>query len=287
MDEARHVNGLGARVNACAADGIATRGPTKASASGSTQARHKANDAARDFDPPEDFPQGGSVFDYLYACRPHRGTQPLELRIIRSTFRTARVPRELEEDVAQTIRLAWAMKQVRPDRFEPEQVLQYAYRIAGQAALHERREIENVARIPGNGYRKRPDGTRYAPSSVTARAFSWEDMARYHRPDAGHEDDPEQSQEQDEDEGVDTDQDALIVNHGESALERARARLLDEYGCRLTVMQAEILQDLASGMDLKEIHASKGMSYIRILREIWISSSVLGVDISKIELRQK
>ena len=281
MDEVSPVDGLGAQANGRAANGIATR---------SARATHPVREGkggARDFDPPESFKEGGSVFDYLIACRPHRGTLPLELRIIKSTFRTAKVPRELEEDVAQTIRLAWATKQARPDRFEPEQVLQYAYRIAGQAALYERREIENVARIPGNGYRRRSDGTRYAPQSVTARAFSWEDMARYHRPNDGHEDDHTQSPEQEDGDGIETDQDALIIDHGESELERARARILDEYTCRLTVTQAEILQDLASGMDLKEIHASKHMSYIRILREIWISSSILGVDVSKIELKVK
>ena len=53
-------------------------------------------------------------------------------------LRKGRVPRELEEDAAQDIRVAWALNKVRVD-YEPEQVLQYAYSIALRAALHTRR----------------------------------------------------------------------------------------------------------------------------------------------------
>lgn len=245
------------------------------------------NDGARDFDPPPRFQAGGSVFEYLLACRPHQGTQPLELRIIKSTFRKANVPRELEEDVAQAIRFAWAMNVARIEEFEPEQVLQYAYTIAAQAALRERREMQNVARLPGNGHRKRADGTRYAPEGITAPAYSWEDMERTHRTDDTHEDEHAERQAKAADTELPTDQDSLVVENGESALEQRRARFFEEYACRLTIVQSEILQDLASGMDLREIHARKHISYIRLLREISISSSVLGVDISKIELRKK
>lgn len=247
----------------------------------------KANDSVRDFDPPLRFPIGGSVFDYLMACRPHQGTQPLELRIIRSTFRKAKVPRELEEDAAQEIRLAWATNRAKTDEFEPEQVLQYAYSMAAQAALRVRREIANVARLPGNGFRKRADGSRYAPDGVLAPAFSWEDMERYHRTDEGHDDDQVVRQAQVAPAELPTDQDTLVVESGESAIEQSRARFFEEYACRLTTVQYDILQDLASGMDLKEIHSRRHISYIRLLKEISISSSILGVDISKIELRKK
>jgi len=246
-----------------------------------------SNGNIRDFDPPTHFPRGGSVFDYLLACRPHQGTQPLELRIIRSTFRKAKVPRELEEDAAQAIRLAWVMNRVKTDEFEPEQVLQYAYRIAAQAALHERREIQNIARLPGNGFRKRSDGSRYAPDGVLAPAFSWEDMERFHRTDDGHDEDQAVHHAQNAESELHADQGALVVEHGESALEQSRARFFEEYACRLTTVQYEILQDLASGMALKEIHSRRHISYIRLLKEISISSSILGVDIAKIELRKK
>ena len=241
----------------------------------------------RDFDPPACFPIGGSVFEYLLACRPHHGTQPLELRIIRSTFRKAKVPRELEEDAAQTIRLVWATKKVKSDQFEPEQVLQYAYRLAIHAALHERREIQNVARLPGNGYRKRADGTRYAPDGVLARAFSWEDMERYHRTEDWHDDEQAIHLAQGEETELPPDQDSLVIEHGESTLEQSRARLFEEYALRLTTVQYEILLDLASGMDLKEIHARKHISHLRLIKEISISSSILGADISKIDFRKK
>lgn len=263
-------------------DGIATCRPAPFSQS----TMSKANDSIRDFDPPASF-AGGSVFDYLCACRPHQGTQPLELRIIRSTFRKARVPRELEEEAAQEIRVAWATNRAKTENFEPEQVLEYAYTMAKQAALRVRREIGNVARLPGNGMRKRADGTRYAPDGITAPAYSWEDMDRYHRTDEGHDDDPATPHTATGETELPTEQDALVVDHGETALEQSRSRFFDQYVCRLTTVQAEILQDLASGMDLKEIHARKHISYIRLLKEISISSSILGVDISQIELRKK
>lgn len=246
-----------------------------------------ANGSSRDFDPPENLPADASVLDYLLACRPHRGTQPLELRLIRSMLRKARVPRELEEDAAQDIRVAWALNKVKADEYEPEQVLKYAYSIAMQAALRTRREIQNVARLPGNGYRKRGDGTRYAPDSILAPAFSWEDMDRFHRTDDGPEDDQVVRAAQTADSDSPTDQHALTVEHGESALEQERLQLFEQYACRLTTLQAEILRDLASGMDIKEIHARMRISHVRLIKEISISSSVLGVDISKIDLKRK
>lgn len=246
----------------------------------------KANDNIRDFDPPASFP-GGTVFDYLCACTPHQGTQPLELRIIRSTFRKARVPRELEEEAAQEIRVAWATNRAKTENFEPEQVLEYAYTMAKQAALRVRREIGNVARLPGNGMRKRADGSRYAPDGILARAYSWEDMDRYHRTDDGHEEDAGPPQPAAGESELPTEQEVLVVEQGETPLEQSRSRFFEQYACRLTTVQAEILQDLASGMDLKEIHARKHISYIRLLKEISICSSILGVDISQIELRKK
>lgn len=244
-----------------------------------------ASGNARDFDPPARFPAGGSVFDYLCACRPRQGAQPLELRIIKSTLHTARVPLELEEDVAQAIRMAWIMSIARVDKFEPEQVLQYAYTIAEQAALRERREIQHVARVPGNGMRLRADGTRYAPAAILAPGYSWEDIERYHRADDGQQEDQVVSQAHREE--LPTDQDTLLVEPGESALEQRRAQIVEEYSRRLTTVQFEILRQLLTGMSLKEIHAYKHISYVRLLKELWISSSVLGVDISKIELLKK
>lgn len=244
----------------------------------------RANGNARDFDPPAHFPAGGSVFDYLCACRPRQGTQPLELRIIRSTFHKAKVPLELEEDVAQAIRMAWITNIVKIE-FEPEQVLQYAYTIAEQAALRERRETQHVARLPGNGLRLRADGTRYAPAAVLAPGYSWEDIERYHRADDGQEEDQVVRQAQSAE--LPTDQDTLLVEPGESALEQRRAQLFEEYARRLTTVQFEILRELLAGMNLKEIHACKHISYIRLLKELWISSSVIGVDVSKIELLKK
>jgi hypothetical protein len=246
----------------------------------------KANDSLRDFDPPAGIPADASVLDYLLACRAHRGTQPLELRVIKSMLRKARVPQELEEDAAQDIRVAWALNKVKRG-YEPEQVLKYAYSIALRAALHTRREIQNVARLPGNGYRKRADGTRYAPDSILARAFSWEDMERYHRTDDGQDDEPAGRETPTEGEDLPTDHNSLTVEHGESSLENERLQLFEQYACRLTATQAQILRDLASGMGIREIHARLQISHVRLVREISISSSVLGVDISKIELKQK
>ena len=245
----------------------------------------KANDSARDFDPPDKLPADASVLDYLLACRAHRGTQPLELRLVKSMLRKARVPRELEEDAAQDIRVAWALNKVR-EEYEPEQVLKYAYSIALRAALHTRREIENVARLPGNGYRKRADGTRYAPDGILAPAFSWEDMERYHRTDDGHDSDPSERERQPRDESSPADNE-LTVEHGESALEQERLNSFEQYACRLTTLQAQILRDLASGVGIREIHERMHISHVRLIREISISSSVLGVDISEIDLRQK
>ena len=246
----------------------------------------KGNGSARDFDPPDKLPANASVLDYLLACRAHRGTQPLELRLVKSMLRKARVPRELEEDAAQDIRVAWALNKVR-DEYEPEQVLKYAYSIALRAALHTRREIENVARLPGNGYRKRADGTRYAPDGILAPAFSWEDMERYHRTDDWHDGDPVGQEAKTMDEGLPTDHGSLTVEHGESSLGQEREQLLEQYTCRLTTLQAQILRDLASGVGIKEIHDRMRISHVRLVREISISSSVLGVDISKIELKTK
>jgi len=176
---------------------------------------------------------------------------------------------------------------VKPDQFEPEQVLQYAYRLAIHAALHERREIQNVARLPGNGYRKRADGTRYAPDGILARAFSWEDMERYHRTEDWQDHEQAMPLAQGEETELPPDQDSLVVEHGESTLEQSRARLFEEYALRLTTVQYQILLDLASGMDLKQIHARKHISHLRLIKEISISSSILGADISKIDFRKK
>ena len=244
----------------------------------------RANGSARDFDPPDKLPANASVLDYLLACRAHRGTQSLELRIVRSMLRKGRVPRELEEDAAQDIRVAWALNKVRVD-YEPEQVLQYAYSIALRAALHTRREIENVARLPGNGYRKRADGTRYAPDGILAPAFSWEDMERYHRTDDGHDSDPLVRGTQTTDEDLPIDRNALTVEQGESSLNGERLHAFERYACRLTTLQAQILRDLASGISVKEIHERMHISHVRLIRELSISSSVLGVDISEIDLK--
>ncbi len=230
----------------------------------------------RDFDPPVDFPAGGSVLDYLLACRRHRGTQPVELRIIKSMLRKARVPRELEEDAAQSIRLAWATVKVK-DAFEPEQVLQYAYSIALRAALHERRELQNVAMLPGNGTRTRADGSRYAPPGITARAFSWEDMERYHRTE----------EQPDGDMSAPSNPEALVVDPGEPGDDQQREELAQEYAVRLTTVQARILQYLASGADLKEIHKHMKISIVRLTRELSIGASIIGADISNVEIKKK
>jgi len=243
----------------------------------------KANGSARDFDPPPGFPPGGSVFEYLMGCRQHHGSQPIELHIIRATLRKARVPRELEEDAAQDIRLAWSMNKARTDVFEPEQVLRYAYSIAEHAALHTRRETENVARIPGNGYKKREDGSRYAPEGILAPAVSWELLERFHQTEDALGDQLGGS-EQSEQDGLPFDQDALVVEHNESALDQSRVRLLAESECRLTKVQYGILQDLVHQVSIKEILTHWHIREPRLLKELAITSSILGRDISTINI---
>lgn len=246
------------------------------------------SNSTRDFIPPATFAKGGTVFEYLMACRPQHGTQPLELRIIRSTFRTAKVPKELEEDAAQEIRLAWATIEAKADEFEPEQVLQYAYDIAKQAALRLRRAIQNTSSLPGNAFRKRADGSRYAPDAVLTPALSWEDMDHYHRTDSGEDEDaviapasPNGGPE------LSTDQDVLLIDLVEPGPTATRAQFFEQCASRLSSIQFEILQDMASGLELKEIHDRRHISYIRLIKEIAICSSILGVDISKIDIGPK
>jgi len=237
---------------------------------------------SRDFTPPYKFPDGGTVFDYLVQCKPR-----LDDRLIRSILRASKVPLNLYEDAAQDIRVAWSSSTAKPSQFEPEQVLQYAYDMGNQAALHTKRQIQNLARLPGNAFRTRPDGSRYVPQGILVPALSWEDMDHWHRGGDKGEDAPKTEDVDSEELGTETEHDSLTVDFSNDPISDSRFQFIEAYGQRLTEIQRSILQDMAAGLKLKEIHSKRHISYIRLLKEISICSSVIGVDISQVDISKK
>lgn len=130
------------------------------------------------FEAPRHIHDTMSLYDYLAACNP-----PMAEKLIDIALAAYNAPRQLRDEIAQEIRIAWVVRKPDHLRFEPAQIAAYAYRIAYHTTLKSWREMGSPVRLPGSAFRKRADGSTYVTPGLLAAPLEWSEMDNWFRTD--------------------------------------------------------------------------------------------------------
>lgn len=130
------------------------------------------------FEAPQPVHPTMSLYDYLAACNP-----PMAEKLIDIALAAYNAPRQLRDEIAQEIRIAWVVRKPDHTRFEPAQIAAYAYRIAYHTTLKSWREMGSPVRLPGSAFRKRADGSTYVTPGLLAAPLEWSEMDNWFRTD--------------------------------------------------------------------------------------------------------
>lgn len=130
------------------------------------------------FEAPQRIPDEMSLYDYLAACSP-----PMAEKLIDIALAAYNAPRQLRDEIAQEIRIAWVVRKPDHAKFEPAQIAAYAYRIAYHTTLKSWREMGSPVRLPGSAFRKRADGSTYVTPGLLAAPLEWSEMDNWFRTD--------------------------------------------------------------------------------------------------------
>lgn len=177
----------------------------------------------------------------------------LERKLIDILRAKTQIPRALEDDAAQEIRMVWSLSKARGGN-SYNQIAAYAYYMGYHACLRLRRELGSAVRLPGSAFRKKKDGSTYVKPGHLAPALAWDEVAEFM------------------DEGVFEDDRDYALGHNPQAvhetkdiLEHFRRRQLEG---ELNKRQIQILKFLSEGLSVADISDRLGVQESTLLRNV-------------------
>lgn len=206
------------------------------------------------FEAPQQIHDTMSLYDYLAACNP-----PMAEKLIDIALAAYNAPRQLRDEIAQEIRIAWVVRKPDHTRFEPAQIAAYAYRIAYHTTLKSWREMGSPVRLPGSAFRKRADGSTYVTPGLLAAPLEWSEMDNWFRTDDLPDFDGQAAHTAHHPAALDANGDE--VPEGEEPIDeedeliRRRQDFLDEHRgpCSVTDLEYDTLSLLIAGHDCDRI----------------------------------
>lgn len=208
-----------------------------------------------------------SLFERLEQLRPG-----LRAKILSYSLRGNRklgvppIPESLHEDVTQEISLAWAKIRANMSYGEGK-TASFAHRIAWQVGLKVWRELGSAAKLPGNAFRKRADGSTYVDIGAIATPLSL------------HAETPEDR------DWIDSmlelsDADEAEEEESETRLEQVRISKLSKLRNKLSAMQMRAVLLLLEGKEMTEIGGALGLNRVEINGLFQQIRKVAGVDLA-------
>lgn len=208
-----------------------------------------------------------SLFERLEQLRPG-----LRAKILAYSLRGSRklgvppIPESLHDDVTQEISLAWAKIRANMDYGEGR-TASFAHRIAWQTGLKVWRELGSAAKLPGNAFRKKADGSTYVDIGAIAVPLSL------------HAESPEDRDWIDSmlelsDAGETEDEDS------DARLEQVRISKLSKLRKKLSSIQMRAVLLLLEGKEMPEIGGALGLGRLEINGLFQQIRKVAGADLS-------
>jgi hypothetical protein len=227
---------------------------------------------------PATLSKDASLFEYLAACQP-----ALDKKIIDIVLAQTKIPRDLRNDAAQEIRLAWSTLRPETLKFKPGQIASYAHRIATHSALRLRRELGCSVRLPGSAFRKRKDGSTYVTPGMLAVPLDWNELESWFNAD-GHAEGSEAAPcvadaafMPNITEMTATDSEEPSID-AEEATHALRLAALERNSRQLSRRQYKVMAHLIAGASLEDIESRVGLKKGHALREFTIAAAILGSE---------
>ena len=208
-----------------------------------------------------------SLFERLEQLRPG-----LRAKILAYSLRGSRklgvppIPESLHEDVTQEISLAWAKIRANMDYGEGR-TASFAHRIAWQTGLKVWRELGSAAKLPGNAFRKKSDGSTYVDIGAIAVPLSL-------NADSPEDRDWIDSMLELSDAGETEDEDS------DTRLEQVRISKLSKLRKKLSPIQMRAVLLLLEGKEMPEIGGNLGLGRLEVNGLFQQIRKVAGVDLS-------